>query len=71
VDRETASVKSTISGPNCEPRSQNVVFIGCQSMRPWLSFLGCGQLSVRSRSCEPCYQLLVVSETVWCSWCPS
>jgi hypothetical protein len=33
---------------------------GCcgQSVRLWLSFLGCGQLSVRSRSCEPCYLLL-------------
>ena len=35
-------------------------------MRMWLSFLGCGQLSVRS--CEPCYQQqLLVSETVRCS----
>jgi hypothetical protein len=25
---------------------------------------------VRSRSCEPCYQYLLVSETVWRSWCP-
>jgi hypothetical protein len=32
----------------------------CQSVRPWSSFLGCGQLSVRSRSCEPCYHLLLV-----------
>jgi hypothetical protein len=39
-----------------EPRSQNVELIGrCKSVRRWSSFLGCGQLLVRSRSCEPCY----------------
>ena len=38
-------------------RSQSVKLIGCcQSVRQWLSFLGCGQLSVRSSSSEPCYQ---------------
>jgi hypothetical protein len=26
---------------------------------------------VRSRSCEPCYHQLLISETVWCSWCSS
>ena len=51
VDRETAPVNSAISGPNREPRSQNVKLIECcQSVRPWSSFLGCGQLSVRSKS---------------------
>jgi hypothetical protein len=41
------------------------------SEREGRASLGCGQLCVRSRSCEPCYQWLLVSETVWCSWCPS
>ena len=41
------------SGPNQEPRSQNVELIGCQSARQWLSFLGLRMLSVRSRRCEP------------------
>jgi hypothetical protein len=40
VDRETAPVKSALSGPNREPRSQTVVLIGCQSVRLWSSFLG-------------------------------
>jgi hypothetical protein len=43
----------------------------CQSVRLWSNFLGCRQLSVRSRSCEPCYQYLLVSEKVWYIWCPS
>jgi hypothetical protein len=33
---------------------------------PW----SCGPLSVRGRSREPCHQYLLVSETVWCIWCP-
>jgi hypothetical protein len=41
VDKETAPVKSALSGPNREPRSPNVKLIGCcQSVRQWLSFLG-------------------------------
>ena len=40
--------------------------LGAEKVRPrcapGLSFLGCGQLSVRSRSREPCYQQLLVSE---------
>jgi hypothetical protein len=40
VDRETAPVKSALSGPNREPRSPNVGSIGCQSVRQGLSFLG-------------------------------
>jgi hypothetical protein len=40
VDRETAPVKSALSGPNQEPRSPNVELIGWQSLRQWLSFLG-------------------------------
>jgi hypothetical protein len=40
VDRETAPVKSALSGPNHEPRSPNVELIGFQSVRaavelPW------------------------------------
>jgi hypothetical protein len=33
-------------------------------VRLWPSFLGYGQLSVRSRSCEPCYWYLLVSKTL-------
>jgi hypothetical protein len=41
VDRETAPVKTALSGPNREPRSPNVKLIGCcQSVRQGLSFLG-------------------------------
>jgi hypothetical protein len=46
----TCSVGRATSGPNQEPRSPNVVLIGCQSVRQWSSFLPsfrCGQLSVR------------------------
>jgi hypothetical protein len=54
AERETASVKNTV-WTNREPWSQNVKLVGChQSVR--LSFLGCGQLAVRSRRREPCYQ---------------
>ena len=39
--RDTAAVKTAISGPNCEPRSPNVKLIGCcRSVRPWSSLLG-------------------------------
>jgi hypothetical protein len=43
--------------------------IGCQSARRWLSFLGLRTVSVGRENCEPCYQYLLVSETVRCSWC--
>jgi hypothetical protein len=45
------------------PRRRNVTWMSAAA-RPWSSFLGCGQLSVRSRSCEPCHPRLLVPETV-------
>jgi hypothetical protein len=56
------------SGPNQEPRSPNVELIGCQSVRQWSSFLSLRTDVRAKRSCEPCYHLLLVSETVRRGW---
>jgi hypothetical protein len=58
------------SGPTHEPRSLNIELIGCQSVRQWSSFLSLRTVVRAYRSCEPCYHLLLVSETVRCRWCP-
>jgi hypothetical protein len=38
-DKWIGKLRAT-SGPNPEPRSPNIEFIGCQSVREWSSFLG-------------------------------
>ena len=53
-----------ISGPNREPKSQNVDVIGCQRVRRGLSFLSLRTVVRALRSCEPCYHSLLVSDSV-------
>jgi hypothetical protein len=63
-DRETANQAPPPDHQTTEPRSQNVILVGWQSVRPWSSFLSLRTV-VRACPCveEPCYHLLLANTT--------